>query len=312
MSLADEAGALAASGRIAEAVQRLRQSGDGGALLALAIWTLTGRHVTRDLPAARELFHQAAQAGDATAIGVHTCLLANGAGGRPDWPAALAHLAIRTDAAAARMRQVLAAMALRDDGSPSVPPVPEPICARPTVLLFRSLLSPLECDYLREIATPLLEPSVVIDSRTGRSIRDPVRTSDTAAFPFVSEDPVVHALNRRFAAATRTQVDQGEPLQVLRYDPGQQFHPHTDALAGDANPRVWTVLTWLNTQYEGGRTHFITPDLRIRGGQGDAIAFRSADASGRADPASRHAGEPVTRGTKFLASRWIRARRLTV
>lgn len=306
----EQAETLAAAGKIADALALLDRAGDGAALRTRALWTLTGRYLPRDLPAARALFARAAQAGDALSIEVHTCFLVSGAGGPPDWSAAMAVLASRTDPAAARMRDLLAAMALDAEGAPATAPRGEVIAARPHLLLFRALLTPAECDYLSDIAAPLLEPSMVLDPRTRQPVRDRVRTSDTAAFPYVSEDPVVGALNRRFAAATGTALAAGEPLQVLRYRPGQQFHPHSDALPGDPNPRVWTVLTWLNTEYEGGRTHFVTPDLRIRGGKGDAIAFRSTDDVLRPDASARHAGEVVTRGEKILASRWIRARAL--
>lgn len=307
--VADRAEALAVAGRIADAVALLAADASGSALLTLAVWKLSGRYVCRDLPTARGLIARAAAAGETTAIAVHTCFLANGAGGRSDWPGALASLAARTDPAARRQHDLLDSMTLTADGHPTSVHIGEAICATPQILLFRSLLSPAECDYLIQTATPLLEPSMVIDPRSGRAIRDPVRTSDAAAFPFVSEDPVVHALNRRFAAVTGTRADAGEPLQVLRYQIGQRFHPHSDALR-DANPRIWTVLTWLNTDYDGGGTHFLTPDLSIRGGCGDAVAFRSADDAGRPDPSARHAGKPVTRGVKLLASRWIRAQPL--
>jgi prolyl 4-hydroxylase len=38
--------------------------------------------------------------------------------------------------------------------------------------------------------------------------------------------------------------------------------------------------------------------------------FRNVDSAGAIDPAARHAGYPVRRGTKFLLSRWIRERAL--
>jgi len=48
----------------------------------------------------------------------------------------------------------------------------------------------------------------------------------------------------------------------------------------------------------------------VKGSTGDALIFRNVDASGRPDPAARHAGLPVIRGEKLIASRWIRERPL--
>ena len=105
--------------------------------------------------------------------------------------------------------------------------------------------------------------------------------------------------------------DQGETLQLLRYAPGAQYRAHFDALAGEANQRVATVLVYLTDDYEGGETQFVRTGLAYRGRKGDALLFRNVDAGGRPDPMALHAGLPVTRGVKIIASRWIRAARFT-
>jgi prolyl 4-hydroxylase len=154
----------------------------------------------------------------------------------------------------------------------------------------------------------MLEPSVVVDNVTGRQVRDPVRTSDGTGFTWPLETLPVHALNRRIAAASGTAPEQGEPLQVLRYRPGDQYRTHFDAIPGFANQRVFTMLVWLNDDFEGGETQFPTPGLSLRFPAGDAILFRNTGADNRRDPAAAHAGLPVTRGEKRIASRWIRER----
>jgi prolyl 4-hydroxylase len=135
-----------------------------------------------------------------------------------------------------------------------------------------------------------------------------VRTSDAAAFPLAVENPAIHALNRRLATLSGTAVSQGEPLQVLRYRPGQEYRPHGDAFPpGVENQRILTVLVYLNSGYSGGETHFVVNGLSIKGDPGDALLFRNTLPDGNFDPRTKHAGLPVTSGTKFIASRWIRA-----
>jgi prolyl 4-hydroxylase len=141
-----------------------------------------------------------------------------------------------------------------------------------------------------------------------RFVRDPLRTSEAAGFPFVSEWPAVHALNRRMAAASGTDVRQGETLQVLRYARGQEYRPHLDAIPALANQRVLTFLVYLNDDYGGGETDFPELGLHIRGEAGMGLLFANALPDGRPDPRMRHAGLPVRSGSKLLASRWIRAR----
>jgi prolyl 4-hydroxylase len=160
----------------------------------------------------------------------------------------------------------------------------------------------------------MLQPSIVIDPHSGQQVPNPIRTSSGASFPFVDENPAIHALNRRLAAASGSDVRAGEPLWVLHYAPGQQYREHSDALPGvaPAQQRVMTFLVYLNEDYDGGETSFPAVGVKFRGRTGDGLLFRNAAPDGTPDPLSLHAGLPVTRGVKHLASRWIRATPLVV
>jgi prolyl 4-hydroxylase len=198
------------------------------------------------------------------------------------------------------------AMALTPEGDPLSVPQGETVCDPPSIVTFRALFTPAECRYLIEAAARSLEPALVVDVKTGGQVSDPIRLCDSCGFTWRLEDPAVHALNRRLAAASGTAVDQGETLQVLRYRPGGEYKPHYDSIPGLANQRAMTMLVWLTEDYDGGETWFPTPGLALKGQAGDAILFRNADEQGARDPASAHAGLPVTRGEKLIASRWIR------
>lgn len=311
-SRVEQAEALAAAGRIGDGYRLLSDpaaTGDADALVALASWRLSGALIRRDLSEARKLFGLAGDLGHEEAAAIHIAMLANGAGAGRHWHDALTRLDRRATriAAARRERDVIAAMDLDADGAPLMKPQGEPLSTSPHVALFRGFLTEAECRYLIDTATPLLRPSVVVDPRTGQLILDPVRTSAAAAFPFVLESPAIHAINRRIAAASGTAVAQGEPLQVLRYRPGEEYKPHSDALPGTANQRILTFLIYLNDDYDGGETVFVSSRLKVRGRAGDGILFRNVDMGGKPDMAARHAGLPVARGEKFLLSRWIRA-----
>ncbi|MEA3012674.1 MAG: prolyl 4-hydroxylase [Sphingomonadales bacterium] len=313
-SLSDQADALVAAGRVGEAYRLLTgaaAAADPEALVGLANWRLSGQLVRRDLPASRDLFRRAAEAGHKEAARVHTAFVANGTGAPADWQEALRLLRLYDFPGAAAQRALIDRMHLSPSGDPLERPAEKPLSDRPRVGRFAALFSPAECNFLAAEAELWLARSVVIDPQTGRQHRNPVRTSDGMSFALFLEGPAVHALNRRIAAATGTNVAQGETLQVLRYRPGQEYRPHFDAVPGEANQRILTLLVYLNEGYDGGETVFLKTGLSFKGRKGDALLFRNTLADGRADELTQHAGRPVAAGEKLIASRWIRARPFT-
>jgi prolyl 4-hydroxylase len=269
---------------------------DADALFAEAAERLRANCVAE----ARFLFGQAAAAGNRRAAVIHCNLVASG----EDWGRGLAllqRLASR-DLRCRRQAGIIRAMDL------SATLVGEVVSEAPQLTMFRGLFTPDECRYLVEAAAPMLEPSVVVDPASGTQRPDPVRVAESMGFTLPLENPAVHALNQRIAAASGTQAVQGEPLQVLRYRPGGEYKPHFDAIPGFANQRILTMIVWLNEDYEGGETMFMKTGARLRGRTGDALLFRNALPDETRDPDAAHAGLKVTRGEKLIASRWIRAR----
>ena len=305
--------ALLRAGRNGEAVammERLAAGGDANALFALGLWKLSGHLVPVDLAKARDLFRRSGEAGRLDGARAFTNLLAAGVGGPSDWPEACARLrqSAITDLQSHRALGLIDAMTLGGCGAPAAVPEGNLLSESPYAMSVPKLFTVEECDYLIEAAKPMMSPSVVVDEQTGRLVPHPIRTSDTALFPWLTADPAVTALNRRIAALSGTGLDQGEPLQVLRYRAGQQYRNHFDAITGAANQRIMTVIVYLTDDFEGGETRFVRSGLAYRGQRGDALLFRNALDDGRADPASEHAGLPVTKGEKLIASRWIRDR----
>lgn len=252
-----EAQSLFGSGQPQRAMELLGQSAsrnDPAALEFLANLCLKGDFVDRDLALSRDLFHRAAATGSKTAGAAYRAFIANGTGGPADLKRAieLVELASRSDPEAGRELRLLSAMHLSAKGDPLDTFSAERISDSPDVVLFRSLFTAMECDFLIARAMPSLMPSKVVDPQTGELVPNPVRTSDAASFPLVSESPAIHVLCRRLAAASETHVKQGEPLQILRYRPGQEYRAHFDAIGNADNQRILTFLVYLNDDFEGG------------------------------------------------------------
>jgi len=242
------------------------------------------------------------------AVRAYTNLLSSGIAGPRDWQQALTRLTeeAQADGLRERMLSILRAMPIDHNGDPLAVPAFDQLSGEPGVWIFRNAFSDLECEFLVQLAEPTYERSLV--KMDGQDVPDPIRTSDGSTIHWLIEDPASHAISRRLAAMSRTAVEQREPLQILRYRPGQQYHPHSDWL-GDSNRRILTALIYLNDDYEGGETRFVKTGLTVKGRKGDVLLFRNIGRDGGLDPLSEHAGLPVTSGVKYLASRWIREAR---
>lgn len=307
---------LSMAGRNPEAVlivTQLAGQNHPQALAMLAEMKWRGGIVAQDPLAARELYRRASDAGHPEAAEITTNLMASGVAGLRDWQGALARLRAEARRSEKRKRalQMIEKMALDDQGDPvRLPPV-EVLRERPDVRRMERLFTAAECDYLRQVAEPEYMPSVVNDAQ-GREVRDPIRTSDGAPIHWLIEDPAVHALNRRLAAATCTAYEQGEATLILRYKGGQEYKPHFDFVRSEQNQRFKTALVYLNHDYKGGETLFPEIGLKVKGRKGDALIFTSALPDRSVDPLSKHAGMPVSGGVKYLCTKWIREKRWIV
>lgn len=280
-----------------------RAGTDGAAALSLAEARLMGDGGKPDAAAALALVEQAARLGNDDARRAWVYMTAAGIGRAADLEAAKAMLAelARDDRFAAVQLAFLDHVTCR---ARLAEVEAEILSDDPRITIHRTLFSAAECRYLTLLGTPWLERAMVIDEATGAGVLDAIRDADTSSFPPLAEDLVVQQINACIAAASGTDKAWGEPLTILRYRPGQQYRPHHDAGKGAA--RHWTALIWLNDDYEGGETDFPDLGVRVKGGVGDLLLFHNVVADGAHDARMMHAGLPVTRGVKWMASRWIR------
>lgn len=124
--------------------------------------------------------------------------------------------------------------------------------------------------------TPRVRRSTVIDSVTGESKVDPIRTSEQTFLNRGKWD-IVTKVEERLAVITQLPAYHGEDMQILKYGLGQKYDAHHDVgeldsasgkqLAAEGGHRVATVLLYLSDVEEGGETAFpdsewMTPELK--------------------------------------------------
>lgn len=188
---------------------------------------------------------------------------------------------------------------------------------RPHVMRIDKLLSADECRLLVACAQPGLRRSTTVDPATGAARTMELRTSSDTSFDPIIEDVALRVVQLRLARAARVELVQAEHLVVLRYAPGEEYRPHRDYLPPDAvardrpqaGNRCRTICTYLNHVEGGGETVFPRVDMSVSPEPGRAVVFDNLYTDGRPDPESLHAGMPVTRGEKWLATLWLRERR---
>lgn len=285
----------------------LADRGDPDAQYMVAEFRLLGLHGPVDIAAAHRLVASAAALGHGEARRTLAYFTANGTGCKPNLKKAVGML--QKLAPTDRFVQVQLAFLQHVTCDERLKKAERKVISSdPYVALIPGLFSSEECRYIRILGAPWLEPAMIVTDQGPR--QNPIRNSDNTAIVPVAEDLVIQAFNRCIADATGTKTSFGEPLTILRYGPGQQYRPHHDAY-GQEDPqaaRHVTALVWLNDEYEGGETHFPVLGLKVRGAIGDMLIFHNLTPDLQPDPRLVHAGLPVIRGEKWMASRWIRNR----
>ncbi len=131
-------------------------------------------------------------------------------------------------------------------------------------------------------------------------------------------DPFVLMLQRRIDDLMGIDPTFGETIQGQRYTPGQEFRSHYDHFLPSqpfwdseqkrGGQRSWTAMGYLNHVEEGGATEFTRLDLTIPPQPGALLIWNNMKPDGTPNPNAMHAGTPVVRGTKYVLTRWYRAR----
>lgn len=187
--------------------------------------------------------------------------------------------------------------------------------ADPALTVFGDLLTPDECAALIASARPRLARSRTVDRNGGNAVSHDSRTSDGMFFAR-GETPLITRIEARIASLLNWPIDCGEGLQVLRYGPGTEYQPHFDffdvqdagtaAQTSAAGQRVGTLIIYLQSPDAGGATRFPRIGLDVAPIRGNAVFFAYPRAS--PDSLTLHAGAPVLRGEKWIATKWLRAR----
>ena len=245
-----------------------------------------------------------------------------------------------------------ASNALNDDVAPTVDQYSrriEVISEEPPLVIVHEFLSPDHCD---DIMNAVTGPEEAYD--TGENAKNQLkrstmgaeqdesqqRTSSTAwLHPEHCPEPL-DAFSERVSNLSGLPTDNMENLQVVRYQPGQEFQLHTDHLDSfndltDCGGRLATCLMYLNDSedtvfessnnchnnkddetFTGGETYFHEFDRAVSPRKGSALFWwNTIERPGsegydekmflNVDLRLRHAGLPVLAGKKWVCNKWM-------
>jgi len=126
----------------------------------------------------------------------------------------------------------------------------------PRVVVFGGLMTEAECDELVALARQRLARSETVVTTTGASEVNVARTSEGMFFGR-GENDVCKRIEARIATLLNWPLDNGEGLQILRYQPGAEYKPHYDyfdpaqpgtpTILKRGGQRVGTLVVYLNS-----------------------------------------------------------------
>ncbi|HEY3812012.1 MAG TPA: 2OG-Fe(II) oxygenase [Caulobacteraceae bacterium] len=302
-------------------LERAARAGDARSGTFLGARLLTGYAAPKLPDRAAEMLVLAAGNGGGEANELTAAMRASGRFLPQDWNAAFDALERAAAAKEPRARdqlRILSGPGGLDLASLLVVPEPRVLSAAPSLLAYEGFLSAEQCDWLIERARGRIKPARVYDEGTGGGVESRTRSNGSTEFHLIESDVIMALVRARIARAAGIAVANLEELAILHYEPGQAFARHVDyldpenaahaAVIAERGQRVATFLIYLNEGFEGGETEFPRLDLRFKGRKGDAILFWNADAAGRPDRMTLHAGLAPTQGCKWLLSQFLRNR----
>jgi prolyl 4-hydroxylase len=191
------------------------------------------------------------------------------------------------------------------------------IHSNPDIYTVDNFLTVQECDRIIRKAKFNIRPCLVKNEQTGAVEQDPSRTSTNANIPRREIPTVIGKLLELLRGCDGcnnchcVREEQMEIIQVLNYQKGQEFQPHTDGFDGPTTAcgfqdsgRIATVFCYLNDVATGGTTVFTKIGLEIRPKRGMAVIHFPMSQDLVEDGMTEHQGS-VAFDEKWILTAWI-------
>jgi prolyl 4-hydroxylase len=175
----------------------------------------------------------------------------------------------------------------------------------PLIVILGNVLSDEECDGLIQVSKDKMRRSKIANSLEV----DELRTSSSTFFQ-EGENDLVTRIEKRVSQIMNIPFEHGEGLQILNYQIGQEYKAHFDFFSptskAASNPRISTLVMYLNDVEEGGETYFPKLNFSVSPKKGMAVYFEYFYDNQALNELTLHGGAPVIIGDKWAATQWMR------
>ncbi|WP_345240962.1 2OG-Fe(II) oxygenase [Pontibacillus salipaludis] len=171
----------------------------------------------------------------------------------------------------------------------------------PLVVVLDNVASEEECEGLITLSHNRLNRSKVGQSRDTNDMR-----TSSGMFFEENENSLVERIEKRLSTIMNIPTQHAEGLQILHYEPGQEYKAHHDFFKQSDNNRISTLVLYLNDVEEGGETFFPKLGLSVTPKKGMAVYFEYFYQDDELNNQTLHSGNPVVKGEKWIATQWMR------
>jgi len=179
----------------------------------------------------------------------------------------------------------------------------------PLVVVLGSVLDDEECEALIQLSKDFLQRSKIGSTKEVSDIR-----TSSGAFLTDVNNHILARVEKRVSAIMGIPKEHGEGLHILNYKPGQEYKEHLDYFAPTSkaakNNRISTLVLYLNDVEEGGTTFFPKLNLTVCPQKGMAVYFEYFYNDSIINELTLHAGAPVVKGEKWIATQWMRRQKV--
>lgn len=172
----------------------------------------------------------------------------------------------------------------------------------PRILLIENVLSSKECNDIINSELVFAESQIYGDSSIDSSVRSSHTHYDSQnEFGFLKS--IATELAEKHSPNKSLTYDS-ENISIQRYEINQEYKQHCDF--GDNNSRIATAIFYLNEDFIGGDTFFGKLSISVKPKVGCCLIFYYDSKIDELNNLTRHGGNAVTSGTKYIATAWMR------